>query len=163
MNKRQLGAKLTLDALGIPLKLGKFDERLIVQKAMYLATAAGHDCGYYFRWYLRGPYCSELTRDVFSINAEVSTGEDESSRWTLDSTTKTRLERIKRLVPADTTAAAQKLELLASVHYLVDRRQVPGADVDAIVQLLRRYGKDFSRKDVETALHELRTNGLLPR
>ncbi len=162
MNEQQIGTRLTLEALGVPLNLGEFAGRLMVQKAMYLAKAAGHDCGHFFRWYLRGPYSPELTRDVFSIEAEVSAGEDESSGWMLDSTVTSRLERIKRLIPADTNDAARRLELLASVHYLVDRRQVPRADTEAIVPLLRRYGKDFSQSEVGTALSELRTNALLP-
>lgn len=164
MNSQQIGTKLTLDALGIPLSLDTFDKRLIVQKAIYLAKAAGQDCGHFFRWYLRGPYSAELTRDVFSIEAEISDGDDESAEWMLDAGLARRLRQIKQLIPADdTAAAARKLELLASVHFLVDRRQVPDADTEAIVQLLRRYGKDFSQSDVEAALRELRTNDLLSR
>jgi len=163
MNKQQLGTKLTLDALGVSVRVGTFDERLIVQKSIYLAKAAGHDCGHFFRWYLRGPYSPELTRDVFSIKAEKLAGLDESARWKLDDKSVQRLKRVKGLIPAgDKATKAHRLELLASVHFLVDRRQVPAADVAALVALLAKYGKDFSESEVSDALRELRSNELLP-
>ena len=161
---QQIATKLTLEALGVDVKLQEFDERLIVQKAIYLAQAAGVDRGYFFRWYLRGPYSPELTRDVFGIRAEIvaDPDADESQDWALDGETIKRLNKVACLVPAAETASkARKLELLASVHFLVSRRQVPTDDVDALVQLLRRYGKDFLDREVADALSELRDNGLL--
>ncbi len=164
MNKQQIGTKLALDALGIPVSLGSFDDRLTIQKAVYLAKAAGQDCGHFFRWYLRGPYSSDLTRDVFCMEAELATGEDESAEWVLPQDVVGRLGKLKQLIPAsDRAARAQKLELLASVHFLVDQRQVPVGDAKAITELLHRYDKDFSESQVVKALDELRANDLLPR
>ena len=164
MNKQQLGTKLTLDDLGVSLELGTFAERLIVQKAIYLAKAAGNDCGYYFRWYLRGPYSPELTCDVFSIKAEIGAGLDESDAWTLDQDARQRLRSVKRLVSTrDPSRKARKLELLASVHFLVDRRQVPRPDAKAIAKLLTKYSKNYSENEVTEALRALRHNELLPK
>jgi hypothetical protein len=162
MNKQQLNTKLTLDALDIPIKTGSFDQRLMTQKSIYLAKAAGHDCGYYFRWYLRGPYSPDLTRDVFSIVAELESGVDESADWQLDAGSVQRLSGLRRLIPPyRSPGAAKELELLASVHFLVDQKQVPDADSDALTALLKRYGKGSSKDDIEKALNELRENELL--
>jgi uncharacterized protein YwgA len=162
MNKQQIGTKLTLDALDVQLKLDTFDQRLIVQKAVYLAKAAGFDCGHFFRWYLRGPYSPELARDAFSIEAEVSAGSDESEGWTLDHETLGRLKRVKSMIPAAATrTVARRLELLASVHFLVDHRQVPNADAAKLAAILRRYGKKYSQDEVAEALAELCKNRLL--
>ncbi len=164
MNKQQLGTKLTLDALGLQWGLGTFDERLIVQKSIYLAKAAGRDCGYYFRWYLRGPYSPDLTRDVFSIKAEIDAGLDDSAAWMLDAHSTDQLKRVRRLIPkGDPDTTTRKLELLASVHFLVDRRQVSSADANVLTELLAKYNKDCSEEEVTEALHELRENGLLPK
>lgn len=162
MNKQQIGTKLTLDALGVSLDLRTFDERLIVQKTVYLAQAAGVDRGYSFRWYLRGPYSPELTRDAFSLHADLEAGLDESSGWVLDDNTLKRLTQIGRLMPiGDTPAKARELELLASVHFLVKHRQVANADAGELVALLKRYEKDFSESEVARALAQLYENQLL--
>ncbi len=162
MNRQQLNTTLTLKALGVPLRMDSFDDRLIVQKALYLAQAAGHDCGHFFRWYLRGPYSPDLTRDAFGIKADVDAKLDDSDQWELDDAAIERLGRAKRLIPGvKTHEKARLLELLASVHFLVDRKQVPSPDPDGLVELLRRYDKNYTREEVQTALQELRKHGLL--
>jgi hypothetical protein len=162
MNQQQLATKLALDALGIPIELATFDERLIVQKAMYLTNVAGFDRGHYFRWYLRGPYSPELTRDVFGIKAEIEAGLDDSGGWVLGRDAVQQLARVKKLIPdGDRAARARKLELLASVHFLVDRKQVSGPDARALMTLLAKYDKDYSESEVAEALRELRDHALL--
>ncbi len=162
MNRQQLNTTLTLKALGVPLRMDSFDDRLIVQKALYLAQAAGHDCGHFFRWYLRGPYSPDVTRDVFGIIADIDGGMDDSGQWQLDELADGRLARVRRLIPAgDPAATARHLELLASVHFLVSRNQVPEANAGPLVDLLAKYDKDFSSDEVKEALRELRTHRLL--
>ncbi len=165
MNRQQLNTTLTLRALGLlPPRLDLFDGRLIIQKAIYLAQAAGHDCGHYFRWYLRGPYSPDLTRDVFGIKAEFDAKLDDSDRWELEPAALSRLSRVKELIPHDETRVqARKLELLASVHFLVQRKQVPDAGSEALVELLKKYDKDFDRSEVEAAMQELHEHELLRR
>lgn len=162
MNRQQIGTKLTLKALGLELKLDSFDDRLILQKALYLAKASGQDCGYFFRWYLRGPYSAELTRDAFSMLSELQSGEDESHEWELSTDAVERLTCVKQLIPdGDKGAQSEKLELLASVHFLVANGRVAGSDAKAIADLLLRYNKNFSESEVARALQELQTHGLL--
>jgi len=65
------------DALGGLLKrIGIFDpslfqsdfnSRLILQKTVYLLEQFGLNIGYYFSWYLRGPYSPSLTRDTYAL------------------------------------------------------------------------------------------------
>lgn len=162
MDRQQLGTKLTLDALGIPLTLESFEDRLTVQKSVYLAQAAGVDCGYFFRWYLRGPYCPELTRDAFGIAGQISAGLDESSEWTLSDGAKAKLEKVKSLIQEHRgTNTSRWVELLSSVHFLVERGQVRNVDVGQLVQLLAKCRKRFSESEVTEAINGLRNNGLL--
>lgn len=74
MDRQQIGFKLALEQLSLPARLSSFDDSLILQKAVYLAQAAGVDLGYFFHWYLRGPYSSALTRDAFSMVSEINGG-----------------------------------------------------------------------------------------
>jgi len=54
MDRQQIGVKLTTDSLKLPFQIGTFEDRLIMQKAVYLAQAAGVNLGYYYHWYLHG-------------------------------------------------------------------------------------------------------------
>jgi hypothetical protein len=66
-----------VDALGGLLKrIGNFDpadfesdfnDRLILQKTVYLMEQFGLNIGYHFSWYLRGPYSPSLARDAYTV------------------------------------------------------------------------------------------------
>ncbi len=163
MDRRQIGVKLALDVLELDAQgLDTFDNRLIIQKAVCLAQAAGVALGYYFRWYLRGPYSPALTRDVFGIAAELAANFDESQGWTLDADSVGRLESIREIIrETDQNKRARWLELLASVHFLVERGQAEPGDAAGMQRLLATYGKDFTEQDIEAALGVLRQNGLI--
>jgi len=163
MDERQLGTKLTLDALGVAPRVNAFDERLTIQKAIYLAQAAGFDLGYYFRWYLRGPYSPELSNDAFAIAAELREF-DESDGWVLDDEVGKGLAPVKELISAKLARERPRwLELLASVHFLVDRRQVRTGDTAHVRQVLGRFNKTYTDVEVSEALASLRSHGLLPK
>jgi hypothetical protein len=49
-----------------------FNDRLILQKTIYLLEQFGLHIGYYFSWYLRGPYSPALTRDAYAIRKAYS-------------------------------------------------------------------------------------------
>jgi len=163
MDRQQIGVKLTIDSLGLPFSIDSFDNRLILQKAIYLAQAAGVDLGYYYHWYLHGPYSPSLTKDEYAIAVDLGCGMDESKGWRLDKTSISNLSGLQSLIPrtSDTQQIRRKLELLASVHYLINRKEVPGCDAEEIIKVFRRFGKDFQEEEVEKAIGELKTNGFL--
>jgi uncharacterized protein YwgA len=161
MDRQQIGVKLTMDALGLPFSIDRFTDRLVLQKVVYLVQAAGAQLGYQFHWYLRGPYSSLLARDGFGIGAEVANGEDESNQWHLSPESRRRIANVKRLIgKTKQEELPQRLELLASVHFLVDEGQVP-PDPDAIDKRLRLFGKDYTPEQVKAALRELSRHGLI--
>jgi uncharacterized protein YwgA len=162
MDRQQIGVKLTIDGLKLPFKVDIFEDRLILQKAIYLAQAAGVNLGYYYHWYLHGPYSPSLTRDEYAIYSDISVGLNESKGWKLDNTSSQRLKKMRTIfTEPQREKLAKKLELLASVHFLIDRRQVSGANTNQITATLKRFNKDFSEEDVRGALEELKTYGLL--
>jgi len=162
MDRQQIGVKLTTDSLKLPFQIGTFEDRLIMQKAVYLAQAAGVNLGYYYHWYLHGPYSPSLTRDEFAIAMDISAGLDESKSWRLDDESSKQLEKMRDIfAEPKRSKLARKLELWASVHFLVDRKQVSKVDTSRITATLERFKKHFSEEDVKWALEELKTYGLL--
>ncbi len=162
MDRQQIGVKLTIDGLNLPFKIDGFQDRLIMQKSVYLAQAAGVHLGYYYHWYLYGPYSPSLTRDEYAISTDVSVGLDESEGWKLDDRSSQRLEGIRGIfTEPERDKLAKKLELLASVHFLIERKQVSKVDTNRITTTLKLFKKDFSEEDVKKALGELKTYGLL--
>jgi uncharacterized protein YwgA len=162
MDRQQIGVRLTTNGLGLEFKINSFQDRLIMQKAIYLAQAAGVNLGYYYHWYLYGPYSPSLTRDEYAIAMDISADMDESKGWKLDDISLKRLKRIRDiLAEPQRDKLAEKLELLASVHFLVDRKQVSKVDTSQITATLKRFNKNFSEEDVKEALGELKTHGLL--
>jgi uncharacterized protein YwgA len=163
MDRKQIGVKLTMDALGlVDFKMFPFEERLILQKAIYLSQAAGVHLGYFFRWYLHGPYCSDLTEDAFEIVSAIKSQMDDSDKWKLDDISLSKLSKIKPLLSEkDRKKLAEKVELLASVHFLIDRKQVRARDPRQIQQILKNYKKPFDETQVRNALRELEKHALL--
>jgi uncharacterized protein YwgA len=162
MDRQQIGVKLTIDALKLPFQIDGFQDRLIMQKAIYLAQAAGVNLGYYYHWYLYGPYSSSLTRDEFAIAADIASEMDESKGWKLDERSLRRLEEIQSIfAETEREKLARKLELLASVHFLIDRKQVSKGDASRITATLERFKPDFNEEDVKKALEELQAYGFL--
>ena len=163
MDRQQIGLKLALDALGQELDLSSFDPRLALQKTIYLAQATGVDLGYTFAWYLRGPYSPGLTRDVFALQAEARQRTHEWRGWTLDAAAADPLRRLGQMLaglPAD--GRVRRLELLASVHFLLQTRQARSDDLLGLQGVLRRNGKEFTESDVGAAIQDLKSHDLLP-
>jgi uncharacterized protein YwgA len=166
MDLRQIDFQLTLQKLGLDVTIESFIDSLIIQKAIYLAQIAGVRLGYFYRWYLWGPYSPAVADDAFAVRADLAAGIEDAKGWELDEASTQKLERIRDWITttgngADREALAEKLELLASVHFLIDRRQVANDEPAEIVEVLRRFEKPFGKKDVENALTELRSNAML--
>lgn len=163
MDRRQIALKLAADGMQLPFKIDSFEDRLILQKAIYLAQAAGVHLGYHYQWYLYGPYSPSLTRDEYAVVTELAQDYDESKGWTLDEHSTATLHNLQRLVgEGDRSKVARQLELLASVHFLITHEQVANTNDDQqITEVLKRFGKDFDEGDVRSARGELGRYGLL--
>ena len=70
MDSKGLLLKLTLEELsteGVSTDIQTFEGRKNVQKSLYLLQEENLPYGYYFGWYLRGPYSTGLTEDYFRV------------------------------------------------------------------------------------------------
>lgn len=125
MSENKLHAALAaiLRELEVPFDVRAWDNRLQIQKAVYLAQVAGVNLGYRFGWYVRGPYSSALADDYYAAAANLPALKDFRAGDSL----KESLKGVKAIVAACPPGIpkAQWLESVASVDYLrrVQRRQ----------------------------------------
>jgi uncharacterized protein YwgA len=162
MDRQQIGLKLALDALALPLELSDFDRRLILQKTIYLVQSARVDLGYTFRWYLRGPYSPGLTRDAFALKAESQESEDLQG-WSLDAPSLERLGQLRKMIESiPSEKQSSRLELLASVHFLIQTRQANDSNVAHLREVLHKNDKPFSEDEIRQAIEELKKHELFP-
>ncbi len=160
MNRQQILLALTLRNAQVPLSVKTFDDRLVLQKAVYLLQAANIHLGYRYRWYLRGPYSTDVASDAFFVVGQSESLNDELQRWVLDDTSRQRIEQLKPLFTTNgPRPVPQRLELLASVLFLLKTNQAEAPD--KIARILKINDKPFNEQDVQEALVELRKYDLV--
>jgi len=160
MNRQQILLALALEEAGIPVRVGQFNERLLLQKGVYLLQEAGVHLGYRYRWYLRGPYSTDLASDVFFLAGQMASVRQELTGWQLDVESKGRIAALKALFGGQTLKAlVKRLELLASVLYLVRTRQASAGVPGKISEILKANNKPFEETDVVEALGQLEQYG----
>lgn len=161
MNKQQIALYLTLNALGVPVKVKTFPNRLAIQKGIYLAQECGINLGYFFRWYLHGPYSPSLSRDAYEVVDTMDEIKQEASTYSLDKISLVKLKKIKQSIkPTDQEKLARELELLGSVRYLQTRFNMSGKSIADVTKGLTHRGKNFSEKEVKLATERLSILGL---
>jgi hypothetical protein len=119
MAERIRALSLVLSELGIPPQIATVEDRLILQKAVYLAQTKV-SLGYSYGWYLKGPYSPGLTQDYYEL-----AGRDEALELggALKASVRDALAPVRALIQNKPAAVpvAHWLELLASLHYLARR------------------------------------------
>jgi len=104
-----------------PDGMATFDDRLRLQKLVYMIEAFGVYLGYDFSWYLRGPYCTRLAKTGFELEQIAHRIKDNTRTKFADPYMQKRFDRavrfIKRIMdgPSDT----ERLEIAASIHLLL--------------------------------------------
>lgn len=59
-----------LKAIGFSPKIGNFEDRLKLQKIVYLLQKKGLTTGYHYDLNVRGPYSNELTKEYFQLHRD---------------------------------------------------------------------------------------------
>jgi len=108
-----------LNELGIQLDISSKGKRIVLQKVVYLAQAAGADLGYRYSWYLNGPYSTDLTRDYYKL-VDDAESQAEAPKYVLSDELSQLLESIKPLLTKPHIFREGEddwLELVASLDY----------------------------------------------
>jgi len=152
MTSRKILLSILLDEFG-GLRLDGFDDRLTLQKRIYLLQLFGVDLRYRYNWYVRGPYCPTLTEDAFELARTGGDIQELCAAYELTHEAKERLQQYKTFETAITSTDLPRfLELAASIHYLRHIGFLPGGVTkDNIRKKLSERGKPFSHEQVNSA------------
>ncbi len=132
-----------LEALDISPQMERFGERKRLQKLAYLLKMWGLDVPFEFSWYLHGPYSPGTTRLLYEIAEKRNVAAE-----------KLRADEIRKIAEfkgflGEDLKDSDKLELLASVHYLRKQaREVGAPDNDALL-VLKAKKPYFSDQEIQ--------------
>jgi hypothetical protein len=160
MDNKQLALKVTLDALGESSDITSVNDRLRVQKAVYLAQVLGINLGYHYSWYVKGPYSPGLTQDYYRVSEAIGGGDNSYENRTLNGALQALVPRIAQVLamPGDVNVPREQwLEALASLHFLL---RTSGYAVDQARGYLSQV-KPHLNTVFDRALIHLRQHGLV--
>ena len=140
---------------GYEFSVDRFDDRLRLQKTVYLLQAFGINRGYEFGWYLRGPYCSLVAMDGFDLRGvygRIPKGE------TAFTTRRANVlfDRFCSLVSDKSTAY---LEIAVYLHHI--KHGGTGGSDDDIRKKVEDKRPEFTAEQVEEAWSDLLREGLI--
>lgn len=112
-------------------RMTDFDDRLRLQKLIYMVEAFGVYLGYDFSWFLRGPYCTNLARTGFELEQLVDSIPDDAKARFLDKGKQKRFDRCVNFIRSimDGPRDLDRLEIAASVHLLAQNPRASQKDV----------------------------------
>ena len=128
----------------------QFNDKLAVQKITYLAQEEGIDLGYEFQWYIRGPYCKQVSEDAHTAINNNST----------ESSNNVDLKQIKEFGEKFNPYLNDTdwLEIAASILYLKNKNYADDK-LDKIIDYLLEdltYGyKNFDENLVRKVLSDM--------
>ena len=127
------------------LDLDDFDEKLAIQKAVYIAQSMGMDFKYNFGWHVRGVYSSSLTVDMYKVHhSDLHCTPPENFVRVVD-----QLLSIKNAVGT----VPKTLELVSSVIYAKSKRCM---DEERTKQFIKSVKPWFSEEDIDKAIEATR-------
>jgi len=145
----------SLNVLGIDPKMDTFAERKKVQKLVYLLDKVfGMNFKFPYSWYLHGPYSPTVTKIIFDV---VERGLIvETSPDVLSAEDSRNIERMKSFLGKDIDSN-DKLELLVSSHFLMQRAKDTGVSQEDAIEFLKVKKPYFTDEEIFEAIDRLRT------
>lgn len=134
------------------------EDRVIIQKVIYLAQCRGVECGNFkFSWYKKGPYSPALTKVVYD-NMNDFEGE-KLVDFQLNKSAIRRLSSTKEVIKHrdNTLSEADWIELLGSLVYLLEDSD----DQKSVIKDLIRQKPKYSVPQVKNAISKLEKYELL--
>lgn len=125
-----------------------FQNRLKLQKSLYLLQSFGIYLGYDFSWYLRGPYCSILSSNGFELQEHYNDIPNDKIKFKKSETQKRFMDFLKFVKGKD----VDSLEIAASLHYL---KQVCTLSEDKIKDKVVKKQERFTKPQVEKIWNEI--------
>lgn len=131
---------------GVDFSYYDFDQRMEMQKAVYLLTEMGVPVGDYgFRWYLHGPYSQDLHDDMYYENGQPTAEIEIFSEY------EKRINKLRDVIHSDargTYSVSNWMECIASIHYLRNNILPFNATMDDVLEELEKRKKHLDQRDV---------------
>lgn len=134
-----------------------FDDRLRLQKFVYLLQSFDVFLGYHYSWYLRGPYCSTLTTCGFALEAIYDKTPEDNKVIFTDSGVRDRFEKFRKFVTHH-EMDNDFLEIAASIHLL---HKIGNYTDDIIIKKVTSKQERFTEEQVKKVQMELEKCDLL--
>ena len=136
--------------LGLDANVGSFDSRIKLQKLVYLSDSFGIPLGFGFTWYVYGPYSPQLTKIMFGKE----TGNSNSIAKIPNA--ENIILKLKEFL-GDDIHSADKLELIASLHYICSLYESPLNSKLEIISILCEEKPKFPKKVATEYLEKILT------
>lgn len=134
------------------MSLDNFSDRMRFQKIGYLAQKMGANGQFMFSWYIHGPYSGSLTKMLFRADdLDILTGEHTPSPREQQI-----IEKIKRLMGVDNLDDMRRLELYASVWYLLPGNVVTDSDKQRVVATMATEKPHFNEEKVRDCIENIK-------
>jgi len=131
--------------LGVEPRLETISDRIKVQKLVYLAEVFGMNTGFSFTWYTYGPYSPTLTKVMFDGT------NGKSSNLASSSKDQKKIDEMKKFLGEDINYS-EKLELIASLHYVLAVAKKAGATENEALDLFYDEKQHFTETQVKKYL-----------
>ena len=134
-----------------------FDDRLKLQKLIYILQSFGVYLGYDYSYYLRGPYCSNLAQTGYEVNIVyddfVSVNEELFKDEEMEKKYKKSVKFIKEL------GDMKRWEIAASLHLLNNGLKLDRDE--CIKRVVNKKGISFTEEDCEKVWKKLKSKKLV--
>lgn len=134
--------------LGEVANVDTFDSRVKLQKLVYLSESFGIPLGFNFTWYVYGPYSPQLTKIMF----DKETGD--SNKINKITNIEKSILKLKEFLGED-IHSKDKLELIASLHYICSLYETPNDSKPEIIKTLCNEKPQFTKKTTSEYLEKL--------
>ena len=134
------------------------NDRLLLQKFIYLLQAHDIYLGYDYSWYLRGPYCTTLAKRGFALKRVYEQIPSNAKSVFVDSGIQEKFDRFKKFITGN-EMNIDYLEILASLHIL----KIEGLDKDNAVGIVHAkkpnvFTNELCREIWDTDVQNLSSN-----
>lgn len=135
------------------------NNRILLQKKVYLSQVFGLPLGYGYSWYIHGPYSTDLTTVAYEC---IPMGKECFNGYTLSDNAKGIIDKVndleKPIIEGDIILSSSSwYELLASIVYL----NISGVKRDKLVDKLISIKPQFDKNQVDKAIKILSNNNML--
>lgn len=160
MDTKQIALKLLLEGLDESEEIASVNDRLRIQKAIYMCQELGINLGYHYSWYVKGPYSTNLTQDYYQMNEALTSGDVSHASRVLNPSILKILPKVKDVLamPKGVNLPTHMwYEALASVHFLM---KSSGYSLEKTKEFLSRV-KPHLDGYIDKSVEHLKKHGLL--